>query len=83
MNIASTIGELVPQRRIAWSGLVQGIMGIHVWRFTATEDGVVVQTEESRHGEPVQIQIEFRQQALDQSIRSWLESLKCEAESNA
>jgi uncharacterized membrane protein len=83
MIIASTIGELIPQQRIAWSGLVQGILGIHVWQFTAVEDGVLVQTEESWDGEPVRLQVGFLQKALDQSIRSWLESLKRAVESKA
>ncbi len=80
LNIASTVGELIPQQRIAWSGTVQGIVGIHVWRFIPAEDGVLVQTEESWDGEPVRQQRNFTQQALDQSIRSWLESLKRAAE---
>jgi hypothetical protein len=83
MNIASTIGELVPQQRIAWSGPSHGIMGIHVWHFSAVEDGVLVQTEESWDGEPVRLQVDFLQHALDQSIRSWLESLKRAVESQA
>lgn len=78
--IASTISELIPKERIAWSGLDQGIMGIHVWRFTAVEDGMLVQTEESWEGEPVRLQVGFLQHAPDQSIKSWLESLKREAE---
>src|SRR6266851_4036469 len=74
LNIASTVGELVPQKRIAWSGAVQGIVGIHVWQFTSTEGGVLVHTEESWSGEPVIPQTDAIQRALDLSIRSWLES---------
>lgn len=81
LDIASTIGELAPQQRIAWSGPAHGIVGVHVWRFTAVADGVLVQTEESWDGEPVRLQVTVMQQALDQSIRSWLESLKRAAES--
>jgi len=47
MNISSTIGEFIPLQRIAWSGLVQGIMGIHVWSFNTIEHGVLVKTHES------------------------------------
>ncbi len=82
-NIASTIGEVVPEQRIAWSGPAQGIMGIHVWTFTAVQNGVLVETEESWSGEPVLQQLEVAQQGLDQSIRSWLENLKREAEARA
>ncbi len=82
-DIASTIGEMIPEQRIAWSGPAQGIMGIHVWTFTAVQDGVIVKTEESWSGEPVLQQLEFAQQGLDQSIKSWLENLKREAEVRA
>lgn len=82
-DIASTIGEMIPEQRIAWSGPAQGIMGIHVWTFTAVQNGVLVKTEESWSGEPVLQQLEAAQQGLDQSIRSWLENLKREAEARA
>ncbi|MBC8153619.1 MAG: SRPBCC family protein [Bacteroidetes bacterium] len=79
-GIDSTIGEVIPQRRIAWSGPSHGIMGTHVWHFTPVAEGVLVQTEESWAGEPITRQVSVMQQALDKSIRSWLESLKREAE---
>ncbi len=80
MKIISTIGELSPPEKIAWSGEVQGIMGVHVWRFAAVEGGTLVQTEESWSSEPVTKKIAATQKALDQSLRSWLESLKRKAE---
>ena len=80
LDIVSTIGELVPQERIGWSGPAQGSMGVHVWRLTAVQHGVRVQTEESWDGEGVQRERDRLQQALDQSIRSWLERLKLAAE---
>lgn len=82
-DIASTLGEVIPERRIAWSGPAQGIMGIHVWTFIPVQNGVLVKTEESWSGEPVLQQLGFAQQGLDQSIRSWLENLKREAEARA
>jgi len=80
LDIASTVGELVPLERIGWSGPAQGIMGVHVWRLTPVQNGVRVQTEESWDGEGVQRERDRLQQALDQSIRSWLERLKLAAE---
>lgn len=80
MDIASTIGELVPQQRIAWSGLAQGIMGIHVWNLSSADSGTLVQTEESWEGKPVRIQINLLQSMLNDSIRAWLETLKRTAE---
>ena len=31
MEIPSTIGEVVPLKKLAWSGETGGILGIHVW----------------------------------------------------
>ena len=77
----NSAGSLV--QRIAWSGLVQGIMGIHVWSFNTIEHGVLVKTHESWDGELVEAQAKYLQHELDKSIRSWLESLKLKAESMA
>ncbi len=80
MKIASTIGEILPHKKIGWSGETNGIMGIHVWHFADENGATRVRTEESWSGEPVAAQIDATQKALDQSLRSWLESLKSEAE---
>jgi hypothetical protein len=45
-----------------------------------SEDRVLVHTEESWEGDPVRAQPEEMQQALDGSLRSWLQSLKYKAE---
>ncbi len=79
-GIDSTIGEVIPQWRIAWSGPSHGITGVHVWHFTPVSEGVLIQTEESWEGELITQQVGVMQQALDNSLRSWLESLKREAE---
>ena len=81
MNITSTINEIIPEKEIGWSGLVQDIMGIHVWTFEETDKGVLVKTHESWSGKSVEGQKEKLQQALDKSLRLWLESLKHKAES--
>ena len=47
---------------------------------TPGEDGVLVHTEESWDGDPVRAQPEEMQQALDGSLRAWLQSLKHKAE---
>ncbi len=81
LAITSTVAELIPHERIAWSGPVDGMVDIHVWRFMPVKDGGVrVQTDESWNGEPAWLDRERMQRALDQSIRSWLESLKRSAE---
>lgn len=83
MKITSAIGEISPHKKIGWSGEVQGIIGIHVWHFDDEDGKTRVRTEESWSGGPVKDQIYSTQKALDQSLRSWLESLKREAETRA
>ena len=80
LSIESTIQEIDPPRRIVWSGPAQGITAIHVWTMTPSVDGVVVRTEESWDGDPVRAQPKEMQQALDGSLRAWLQSLKEKAE---
>jgi uncharacterized protein YndB with AHSA1/START domain len=80
LSIESTIREVDPPRRIVWSGPAQGIVAVHVWTMRATEDRVLVHTEESWDGEPVRAQPEEMQRALDGSLRGWLQNLKHEAE---
>ncbi len=50
MAIPSTIGEVVPFKKLAWSGETGGILGVHVWNFSATAEGTRVRTEESWEG---------------------------------
>ncbi|MBA2679795.1 MAG: SRPBCC family protein [Ktedonobacteraceae bacterium] len=76
LNITSTIQEIDPRRRIVWSGPAQGIEAVHVWTLTPVENGARVHTEESWNGEPVRSQVATMQQALDQSLKAWLENLK-------
>jgi uncharacterized protein YndB with AHSA1/START domain len=80
LSIESTIQEIDPPRRIVWSGPAQGITAIHVWTMTPSVEGVVVHTEESWEGDPVRAQPKEMQQALDGSLRAWLQSLKDKAE---
>ena len=81
LTITSTIGEIVPQRRIAWGGETGGIDGRHSWTFTETADGTVVHTEESWDGDPVQADPEGLHAALEGSLIAWLDALKSAAES--
>jgi uncharacterized protein YndB with AHSA1/START domain len=81
LSIESTIQEIDPPRRIVWSGPARGIMAIHLWTMTLSdEDRVLVHTEESWDGEPVRAEPKEMQQALDGSLRAWLQSLKHKAE---
>ena len=61
-------------------GPAQGISAVHVWSLEPSDDGVLVRTEESWEGEPVDAQVGTLQSALDGSLRAWLENLKRAAE---
>jgi uncharacterized protein YndB with AHSA1/START domain len=80
MQIPSTIGEVVPLEKIAWSGETAGILGIHIWRFWATAEGTHVRTEESWEGPSLPGQVEDIRAALDASLIRWLSRLKTHAE---
>lgn len=80
MGIPSAIGEVVPLRKLAWSGETGGILGIHVWNFSATPEGTHVRTEESWEGASLPAQTKGIQDALDASLVRWLSFLKTRAE---
>jgi uncharacterized protein YndB with AHSA1/START domain len=80
LDITSTVEEINAPHRIVWGGPAQGIVAVHVWTLSPREDGVLVHTEESWAGAPVDAQVEALQAALDQSLRAWLENLKRTAE---
>ncbi|MGZ9928933.1 SRPBCC family protein [Streptomyces sp. NC-S4] len=80
LDITSTVREVDPGKRIVWGGTVQGITGIHVWAFEQSEAGVVVRTEESWSGAPVDAETEALGKALHDSLVGWLSHLKNRAE---
>jgi hypothetical protein len=84
LSLKFTIQEIDALRRIVWSGSAQGIMAIHVWTMTLSDENrVLVHTKESWDGDPVRARPKEMQQALDSSLRAWLQSLKHEAEVQA
>jgi hypothetical protein len=83
LDITSTVKEIDAPHRIVWGGPAQGVVAVHVWSLEPTENGVLVRTEESWEGEPVDAQAEALQSALDGSLRAWLENLKRAAENAA
>lgn len=83
LDVTSTVRHIDPPRRLVWGGPANGIEGIHVWAFTAVGDRVLVSTEESWSGEPVEADIAYAQHALDSSLAQWLHWLKERAEALA
>jgi len=80
LHITSTVTEIVPFRRLVWTGPAQGINAVHVWEFTPLNDDVLVRTAESWAGEPVTAQAATLQPLLDASLRRWLLHLKQRSE---
>jgi|SRR5579859_7858479 len=83
LQITSTVQDLVPMRRIVWTGPAQGIHAIHVWEFTATAEGVQVHTEESWTGEAAKAHAATLQPLLDKALQDWLARLKSTSEASA
>ena len=81
LTVTSTIHLVEDHARTLWSGPVQGITGIHEWRFEQTRSGVHVATDESWSGDPVEADPDSLRAALDESLVAWLGRLKTEAES--
>ena len=80
LKITSTVLELLPMRRIVWTGPAQGIDAVHVWEFTASEHGVRVRTEESWSGDVVGANAPALQPVLDGALQDWLARLKSTSE---
>ena len=55
---------------------------MHVWTLDPQDDGVLVKTQESWEGDPVDAQVKTLQGALDKSLRDWLENLKRASEAS-
>jgi hypothetical protein len=80
LAISSTLGEIVPLEKLAWSGGTGGILAIHVWIFSADAAGTEVRTEESWEGVSLPSRTQDIQAALDASLVRWLSFLKVRAE---
>ena len=80
LSIASTVYALDAPNRILWGGPELGLTGIHEWTFTADGTTTVVRTAESWDGESVRADPENLQEALADSLASWLDDLRAAAE---
>lgn len=75
MHITSSVYRVEPMRHTLWGGPSDGILGLHSWTFTPDTGGVMVSTEESWSGPPVEANTAELQLALDGSLASWLRLL--------
>ncbi|MCY1170409.1 uncharacterized protein YndB with AHSA1/START domain [Sphingomonas sp. BE270] len=79
-SIVSTIEEIEPTRRIAWTGRAMGARAAHIWTFEHRGDEVVVQTRESFDGWWPRLLPGLTRRMLDTMLPAWLQSLKLRAE---
>ena len=78
--IVSTLREIEPMRKIAWTGKAIGIRAAHSWSFERQGDSVAVVTRESFDGWLPHIFPRTLRKMLDRSLRTWLQNLKRRAE---
>ena len=83
LSVTSTIFDVTDRSRTLWGGTAEGITGIHEWTFRDMTQGVLVGTNESFAGAPVDRDPSPMQSILDTSLVSWLLHLKATAESRA
>jgi uncharacterized protein YndB with AHSA1/START domain len=79
-TIRSTIRDLDPPWRIAWTGTSLGLKAIHVHTFERHDGGTLVRTEESYHGLVARLFRGRLQKMLDGALQGELRHLKTEAE---
>jgi uncharacterized protein YndB with AHSA1/START domain len=78
--ISSRVHEVIPLRKLAWSGQAGDLMALHVWTLVPTADGISVQVEESWEGPSVTSQAREIQRVVDRSLVRWLAFLKDDVE---
>ena len=75
-SIVSTLQEIEPMRRIAWTGEAMGARASHVWSFERRGDLVIVATRESFAGWWPRLFPGLTRLMLSTVLRAWLQSLK-------
>jgi uncharacterized protein YndB with AHSA1/START domain len=79
-TITSTIQDVDPPRRIAWTGKTFGISAVHVHTLEPRDGRTLVRTEESYDGLVARLFHGRLQRTLDGALQSGLQHLKAEAE---
>jgi len=80
LKIRSRLKEVSEPNRIAWSGSVMGVKGVHVCELEPDENGTKVRTEESLEGVFVTLFAGRIQKLLDGVLAQALSDLKKESE---
>lgn len=79
-RITSTLEDVEPPRRVAWSGKAFGLQALHVYVLDARNGTTLVRTEESYDGLLAHLFRARLQKTLDDALESGLLHLKAEAE---
>jgi uncharacterized protein YndB with AHSA1/START domain len=80
LTVMSTLQQVTPNQRLTWTGQAFGTRAIHTWEIEQTDHGVLLRTAESFDGWLPQLMPKTMQRTLDQTLPSWLEAIKSEAE---
>ena len=80
MKVTSTVMRVEPLRCTAWGAPVNGIDGVHLFTFKKVRGGVVVTTEESWAGEPVEADVPGFRALLQTGLDDWVNRIKETAE---
>ena len=83
LSVTSTLQEVEPKRRVAWTGQAFGSNAKHIWEFRPQGNGTQVTTEESMEGWLILLLKPLMPRFLEQSLDVWLSSLKTKAEGEA
>ncbi len=80
-KIASRLEEVIPPRRIAWSGRMLGIRACHAWQLDAEGQATRVQSAESFEGFAARLFPGLARRSLVKALDQGLAALKAAAES--
>ncbi len=80
LTITSTIQVIEPNQRIGWTGQALGTQASHIWLLTPHPNGTLLTTEESMAGWLVSLLKFVMPKFLENSLDTWLQSLKSKAE---
>ena len=78
--IVSKIHEIIPVRRLVWTGRSLSVRAVHVWTFEEQGDGVLARTEESFEGPLVRLVAGPMRRVLATSVEQGLQALRVECE---
>lgn len=80
LTITSTIQIVESNQQIGWTGKALGTRASHIWMLKGYNDGTMLTTEESMEGWLISILKLIMPKFLEESLDTWLQSLKSKAE---